>query len=100
MRNHIYILIVTRLFNINNRLVFIDSFQFSSSSLDTLVKNLGKNGFKNLGQEGKVIDLVKQKRFYPYEYTSNFEKFKKILPTKDNFYSSLTGKKINNEEYA
>ena len=29
-------------FNINNKLNFIDSFQFSSSSLDTLVKNLSK----------------------------------------------------------
>ena len=28
--------------NINNKLVFIDSFQFLSSSLDSLVKNLVK----------------------------------------------------------
>ena len=27
-------------FNINNKLIFIDSFQFLSSSLDSLVKNL------------------------------------------------------------
>ena len=30
-------------FNINNKLMFIDSFQFLSSLLDGLVKNLGKN---------------------------------------------------------
>ena len=35
-------------FNINNKLVFIDSFQFLSSSLDNLVKNLGKDDFKIL----------------------------------------------------
>ena len=30
-------------FNISNKLMFIDSFQFLSSLLDGLVKNLGKN---------------------------------------------------------
>ena len=30
-----------------NGLVFIDSFQFLSSSLDSLVKNFGKDGFKS-----------------------------------------------------
>ena len=59
-------------FNINNILNFIDSFQFLLSSLDSLVKNLGKNDFKYLSQEfdNSVLDLVKQKGFYPYEYMS------------------------------
>ena len=65
-------------FNINNKLHFIDSFQFISSSLDSLVKNLGKDDFKYLNQEfdNDVLDLLKQKGFYPYEYKSDFEKFK------------------------
>ena len=65
-------------FSINNNLSFIDSFQFLSSSLDSLVINLGKDDFKNLSQEfdNNVLDLVKQKGFYPYEYMSDFEKFK------------------------
>ena len=33
-------------FSINNKLSFIDSFQFLSSSLESLVKNLGKDDFK------------------------------------------------------
>ena len=33
-------------FNINNKLFFIDSFQFLSSSLDSLVENLVKDDFK------------------------------------------------------
>ena len=37
-------------FNINNKLIFIDSFQVLSSSLDSLVQNLGKNDFKYLSQ--------------------------------------------------
>ena len=54
-------------FNINNDLAFIDSFQFLSSSLDNLVKNLGKDDFKYFRQEldCEVLHLVKQKRFYP-----------------------------------
>ena len=64
-------------FNINNKLVFIDSFQYLSYSLDSLVKNLVKNDFKYLSQEfdSKVLDLVKQKEFYPYGYMSGFAKF-------------------------
>ena len=65
-------------FSINNNLSFIDSFKFLSSLLDSLVINLGKDDFKYLSQEfdNNVLDLVKQKGFYPYEYMSNFEKFK------------------------
>ena len=37
-------------FKINNKLIFVDSFQFLSSSLDSLVKNLGSNDFKCLNQ--------------------------------------------------
>ena len=33
-------------FTINNELIFMDSFQFISSSLDSLVKNLNKDDFK------------------------------------------------------
>ena len=38
-------------FNVNNNLIFIDSFQFLSSSLDSLVKKLDKDDFKFLSQE-------------------------------------------------
>ena len=83
-------------FNINNKLIFIESFQFLSSSLDSLVKGLGKNGFKYLSQEfdSKVLDLAKQKGFHTDEYMSDFEKFKEELTSKENFYSFLTGKKL------
>ena len=38
-------------FSINNTLSFIDSFQFLSSSLDSLVKNVSNDDFKSLSQE-------------------------------------------------
>ena len=43
------------------------------------------------------LNLVKQNGFYPYKYLSNFENFKEELPSKGNFYSSLTGKKIDDK---
>ena len=41
-----------------------------------------------------MIDLFKQKGFYLYEYMSDFEKFKEQLPSKENFYSLLTVKRL------
>ena len=82
-------------FSINDKLSFIDSFRFLSSSLDSLVKNIAKDDFKYLSQEfdNNVLDLVKQKGFYPYEYMRDFQKFKEQLPSKEKFYSLLTCKK-------
>ena len=87
-------------FSINKKLSFIDAYQFLGSSLDSLVKNLNSDDFKYLSQEfdKNVLDLVKQKGFYPYEYMIDFEKFKKELLSKEKFYSSLTGKKITAAE--
>ena len=83
-------------FSINNNLGFIDRFRFLSSTLDSLIKNLNKADFKYLSQESdnSVFDLGKQKELYPYEYMSDFEKFKEELPSKEKFYSSLAGKKF------
>ena len=69
----------------NNKLIFIDSLQFLTSSLDSLVKKLGD--FKYLSQkfDSNVLDLVKQKGFYPYDYMNDFEKFKEKLPGKEKF---------------
>ena len=47
-------------FSINNKLIFIDSFQFLSSSLE-----LDENNFDNLNREfdSEVLNLVEQKGF-------------------------------------
>ena len=62
----------------------INKFQFLSSSLDSLIKNLDKGNFKYQSQEfgSKVLDIVKQKGFHPYENISGFDKFKEDLPSK------------------
>ena len=48
-------------YSIKNNLSFINNFQFLSSSLDSLIKNLGKDDFKSLSQEfdNNVLHLVK-----------------------------------------
>ena len=88
-------------FSLDDKLVFIDSFQFLSSSLDSSIENLGENDFRHLSQEfdGEVSHSVKWKRFYTYKYMCDFKKFKEKLPEKNEFYSSLSGKGIGNKKY-
>ena len=54
-------------FAVNKNLVFIDSMQFMSSSLDKLVKNLNDKDFNYLSEEfsDKKLKLVKQKGVHP-----------------------------------
>ena len=87
---------------LGTHLTFIDSFQFTSSSLDKLVSNLPKDDliytFKAF--KGKRLDLMSQKGVYPYDYMDSFEKFnEKELPTKDQFYRILNDQHITDDEY-
>ena len=52
-------------FNVKNKLIFIDNFQFLTSSVDSSVKNLGQNDFQDLSQEfdSNVLVSFQQKRF-------------------------------------
>ena len=80
-------------FIINNKFSFINSFQLLRSSLDSLVKTLGRVDFQYLNQafNNNVLDLVKQKGLCPYGYMTDFEKFKEQLSSKERVYNSLTG---------
>ena len=71
---NIYGLEIYTSFSLGNKLVFIGSFQFLSFSLDSLVKNIRKNDFKYTSQEfdNELLELVKQKGFYPYKYMNKF----------------------------
>ena len=57
-------------FFLNKNLVFIDSMQFTNSSLDKIVKNLSDEDFKYLAEE--YLKILKQKGDYPYEYINSF----------------------------
>ena len=52
-------------FTINKNLIFIDSIQFLTFSLDVLVKNLSDNYFQHLLQEfnGDLLKLIKEKEY-------------------------------------
>ena len=47
-----------------------------NSSLNTLVKNLSDNDFSYSSEEfcGHLLELVKQKGVYPFEYMDSFNK--------------------------
>ena len=84
----------------SNRLGFINSFQFLSSLLDSLVKKIGVSDFKYLNQESdnNVLELATQKWFYPYEETTDLEKFNEKLLGKQRFYNEFNDRKISGNE--
>ena len=89
-------------FFLGRYLKFIDSFQFMSSSLETLVKNVPLSDLKYTSQEfqDEKLELMKRKGVYPYDYMNSFDKFDdRNLPSKKEFYSLLTDEDINDEDY-
>ena len=89
-------------FMVGNHMVFIDSFQFMSSSLDKLVGNLSDDAFKYTREEfeNEKFSLMKKKGVYPYDYMDSFKKFKnKKLPTKEEFYSIMNDESISDDDY-
>ena len=82
-------------FSINNKLIFINNFPFASSSSESLVKNLSKDDFKYMCQEFNinVLDLIKQERFYPYEYMRFFWKIWRTVTRQRKFLLFLDWEK-------
>ena len=84
------------------KIIFKDSYKFLLSGLEALVNNLPEDSFKNLNKyfTPKQVKLLKQKGFFPYDYMDNIEKLKHPKPPPQKaFYSKLTGKGINNNNY-
>ena len=86
-------------------LCFIDSFQFMSSCLENLVKDLKHGGlekFKYTREEfGKNTDMMTRKGVYPYTFMSDWDKFNintNYLKPK-HFTNDLTGDKISYSDY-
>lgn len=86
---------------------FLDSFQFLSSSLaslvDDLVNDSSQNYFKYLSKEFPSSDernLLLRKGVYPYGWVDGESKFNETcLPPKDAFYNDLTKSHISDEDY-
>ena len=94
-----------------NRMKFIDSFNFMTSSLEKLVESMKKTGgptsFINLmkgfpGITLRQLDLLTRKGVYPYEYKGGDESRweETSLPPIEAFYSRLRKEGIKKEEYA
>ena len=86
---------------VKHEIRFLDSFKFTLSGLEGLVKNLSREDLKETARFfGEKIDLVSRKGVYPYEFMNDFEKFKKqSLPKKTSFFSRLTQKKVSDEDF-
>ena len=89
-------------FMLGKNLVFIDSFQFMSSSSERLVSNLPNEAFKHTREEVGVVKtmVMKRKGIYPYDFMDCFEKFNRVEhPTREEFYSILTDGHVKDEDY-
>ena len=87
-------------------LVFKDSLQFLSCSLERLAANLlkaGRENFVNLLKEFPVadnVDLLLRKGVYPYDYMDAQERFAEVqLPPIEAFHSKLRDEDITAAEY-
>ena len=76
------------------RLKFIDSFQFTSQSLDSLVKTREVDELIYVGEEFPIqheFELIKRKGVYNYDYMDSFARFDESrLPSHDAFFNKLS----------
>ena len=84
-------------------LIFLDSYQFMSSSLATLVKNLDSFPLtETLRQEYSKLnnDLIRSKGVFPYSYFDSLPKLNDTkLPPRSAFFNDLTGEECSEEDY-
>ena len=88
------------------KLRFIDSFQFLTTSLETLVENLASDGhgaFKYFWKKfpQKHAKLLLRKGVYPYDYMDCEDRFNETeIPPIEAFYSEIKREGINEFDYA
>lgn len=89
-----------------SKLRFIDSFQFLTTSLDVLVKNLKSSGVQHFQQFNEHLpsdsckNLLLRKGIYPYSFITDSSKFLvNKLPPKHEFYNTIRKCHISDEEY-
>ena len=92
-----------KLFQSFYRIRFIDTCQFLSSSLDTLVQNLQPDDFKVMKDRFNPteMELLTRKLAYPYDYMDSWPRFKETsLPKQDDYFNILTDSNISDDDYA
>ena len=82
---------------------FLDSFQFMSSSLASLVNNLESLPFTDVLQReypNLTNNIIKRKGVFPYTYFDSLDKLKETsLPAREAFRNDLNGKECSEEDY-
>ncbi|XP_050528668.1 uncharacterized protein LOC126898547 [Daktulosphaira vitifoliae] len=82
------------------QLRFIDSYRFLQASLYQLTTTLTLPDFAHTLNVFKSLELVTRKSVFPYEYVDSWEKLdENQLPTRENFYSSITKNTVSEEDY-
>ena len=90
---------------VKRELRFIDSFKFMATSLDKLVTNLASSTEQKFENTRKFFiseqfELMLRKGVYPYEYMDSLDRLNETqLPSKDKFFSKLSGEGISDEDY-
>ena len=46
-----------------------------------------------------VLDLLKKRWFFSYDYWDSFQKFKEGLATRDKFHNTMANRTINDKNY-
>jgi len=87
-------------FQIGN-LRFLDSFQFLSTSLVSLLLKCGKDNFVHTtAQLGTDDDIIFAKGVYPYSYVDSRKKFAETrLPSISDFHDKLKNEPLSEEDY-
>ena len=88
--------------NVKRELRFIDSLRFMASSLDKLSSNRKIDQSVNMKKyhSGNQLSLLLIKGVYPYDYVNCIKKLDETsLPSKEAFYSKLTGEGITDTYY-
>ena len=85
---------------IKHEIKFLDSYKFMASPLDALIGNFEKDQLVQTKRIfGEKADLLSRKGVYPYDWMDSFEKFKEVLPGKDDFFSKLNGENISEDDF-
>ncbi len=83
--------------------VFLDSYQFMSSSLASLVNNLDNLPFTDVLQRdypNLTNDSIKRKGVFPYSYFDSLSKLQESsLPARSAFRNDLSGEECSEEDY-
>ena len=85
------------------QLQFLDSMQFTNSSLEKLITTLSREELMYTREsftDANQFDLIQQKGVYPYDYMDNFNRFSETqLPPKNGFFKRLNDAHINDSQY-